>query len=588
MVRIRRDRWYSGENQKKIRRGVPSNASGTRRVLSLVFLLALVMLLMQKISNPQTLSNAFRSLGMQLDEPVVDATHPELEAVASAKSDPESLQSKAENSTQATNESESQSDRAWVKTCQDLLPRVLEEATVEQVEQLALLLFSAADKPTSRSSSSTIGELDIRPILQPLQSRLDLSQQSDKLWNERLLRFQNQWDLLNSLSKADAQLSEATKLDDQFRKQLTEQLDKRLLGALRDASPWVGGETVGFGRLLQRSRSFASVGKNAAQVSTRQLDTEFSKLRGDWVKFRGTVRLVETVKRPQPLLDQSVYYVLWLRGQDQSAQPVAVYTAQPIAEKFAREVQAEQFPEVEVIGLVGKKLAYGSSSGVQVTPTLFADAIVQFAASQATAKPASPAITNTQWMLVSVVVIVGSLFFAVPVWKQLRKRKRVSSSAALLIVASIVVQSPCIQASACAPQTQQQAQSQSSQQSEVGGQEPPWNKKGDIALQLKKIAEQRLQPLFTTELREQLAEVIDGRSTEAPDFVLRSIYAIKQAGWKQIWDAGHSIKLDEQFSLVPADLQGTVRVVQSLNLSDFQQEWFSVQPTPVSTDCKLN
>lgn len=578
MVRIRSDRWYSGENQKKIRRGAPSNSSGTRRVLSLIFLLVLVMLLMQKVSNPQNVSNAFRSLGMPIDQPIVDASHPELKSISSTKLGQEIGKDKSEPPPASTGSSASQVDSAWEKTCADLIPRVLEAATPEQIQQLSLYLFSN-DGSQSRSSNSTMNGLEIQMILQPLQAKLDLAQENDKRWNERLIRFQNQWELLIGLSNAEVdQLSDANKLDQQFQKMLSENLDKKLLGSLRDAAPWVGGETVGFGRLLQRSREFASANKNLPQVSSRQLDTEFAKLRGQWVSFRGTVRLVETVKRPQPLLDQSVYYVLWLRGQDQSAQPIAVYTAQSIAEKFAKQVSVEQFPEVEVTAIVGKKLAYGSAAGVQVTPTLFADAIVQFATTQPSVQTEVPKVTRTQWTLGVLVGFVGLVFFVASIWKQLRRKKRLASTVTLVLVASLFVQSASTTVLACLPQADV-SQSNLSQSSNSSTQDPPWSKASDVAGQLTQIVQQRLQPIFTPELQLQLAETMDGRSNAAPDFVLRSIFAIKQAGWKQLWSSGSSIRLNDQFELAATELEGTVRVVQALNLSEIQQEWFSVQPT---------
>ena len=46
--------------------------------------------------------------------------------------------------------------------------------------------------------------------------------------------------------------------------------------------------------------------------------------------------------------------------------------------RFAEEVADDRWPEIEVLALVGKRLAYGSAAGVQVAPTLFAGSIIQF------------------------------------------------------------------------------------------------------------------------------------------------------------------------------------------------------------------
>ncbi len=573
MVRIRSDRWYSGENQKKIRRGAPSNSSGTRRVVSLVFLLVLVAVLMQKISNPQNVSNAFRSLGVPLDSEIVDSSHPELLPASAAKSSrsvnsAQNSQNQTLKSALATaEESPPQTDPLWIQTCNDLMPRVLEKATAEQIESLANYLFSSGDSK-SRSSNSTTEGLDILPVLKPLQAKLDLAKEVDQQWNERLLQFQTQWDLLLSLSNtAGDQVSDGKQLDWYFEQQLAASLDNRLVSSMRDAAPWIGSETVGFGRLLQRSKGFASAGKNIVHVSSRQLDTEFSKLRGQWVKFRGTVRLVETVKRTQPLLDQPVYYVMWLRGQDQALQPVAVYTAHPIAEKLAQAVETEQFPEVEVMAIVGKKLAYASASGVQVTATLFSDAIVQFASLQPTLRSEGAKYSKMQILLGGALAIVASFMFTIPFWKQMRRGQRSTSSACWMAALLMLASSSNSECWAMLPQSQSSS-----------AQQPPWSRSSDDA-ERRQFVEQSLQPLFTAALQLQLAETIDGRSIAAPDLVLRTIYAIKQAGWKQLWNSQSFIKLSDEYGLRPVEFEATAWAVQPMMLSEHQQEWFSVQPT---------
>ena len=68
MVRLRRDRWYTADGQKRSRSRVKQQGLGGRRLISLCFLLGLVVLLMQRSADPKYISNAFRALGVPLED----------------------------------------------------------------------------------------------------------------------------------------------------------------------------------------------------------------------------------------------------------------------------------------------------------------------------------------------------------------------------------------------------------------------------------------------------------------------------------------------------------------------------------------
>ncbi len=63
-MRLARDRWYSQEGQKQLRQRARQESSGTRRVISLVLLLALVLVLMRQLSDPRKFEPAFQAIGL--------------------------------------------------------------------------------------------------------------------------------------------------------------------------------------------------------------------------------------------------------------------------------------------------------------------------------------------------------------------------------------------------------------------------------------------------------------------------------------------------------------------------------------------
>ncbi len=149
---------------------------------------------------------------------------------------------------------------------------------------------------------------------------------------------------------------------------------------MRDATPWTQKETIPFLRMLQRGKSPSDLqSESAPLLSTLQLEAQPETYRGQAVRFRGQVRQVEYVPRAANAFGIEGYWSLWLRGEDGSAQPVAVYSTHPICKQLDLAIQQGQLPDVEVLGAVGKRLAYAAQVGVEVAPTLFAASILQFA-----------------------------------------------------------------------------------------------------------------------------------------------------------------------------------------------------------------
>ncbi len=312
--------------------------------------------------------------------------------------------------------------------------------------------------------------------------------------------------------------------------------------------------------MLQRGKNFEPQSADVSLVTTKQLEAEAARLRGSWVRYRGTVRLVEQVQRQQPLLQDSQYSVMWLQPNDGSTQPVAVYATQAIVEQIQRAVNEQQFPEIELVGVVGKKLAYGSAAGVQVAPTLFSGSIIQFAEVNPKPLPKSTSETYRTAAVAVVVAVLLSLIFTVPIWKQLRRRKSTSVIGLALVATFAWGCSLCNSALA---------------------QEPPWAKKPTDGESRLAFVEQRLQPVFSQSQVDGIRTLIDGSSTAMPDFVLRAIFALNQVGWQAAWEPSAPISLPLAYQLQPVQLNGLAHSVQQVSLNESQQEWFSLQPTKV-------
>jgi hypothetical protein len=564
MVRIRSDRWYSGENQKETRRIAPSNSNGTRRLISLFFLLALVLVLMAKVSDPKNMRQIFEALGIPLEQQVIATTHPQPEAAGENQpgSGNSAVASMAEQS------AGTHLDTPWHKTCADLIPQLLNKASPQQIDQLAEYWFSTAPTPVAAGKASPPLTIESTSLIQQLKEKLDPSSTAHQLWSDLLTQFDARWQAVMVDVKHFHQ-GEASEISispqartpiDEFHDCLSGELDRILLANLRDGSPWNSTETVAFGRLLQRGKNFQFGSVDPPLVATKQLDGDFLKLRGSWVRFRATVRLIESIDREQPLVGQSSYSVLWLRGFDGSTQPIAVYTTSFLVNQLKGSVSPQNFPEIEIIGLVGKKLAYASAAGVEVTPTLFAGSIVQFAPDLAEQLSPKENSISRQIGIAGLAALVFSLIAVVFVWKRLRtknstRHRRGSLNFSIGLIAASLLGS-----------------------STGWSQDPPW-KSSPLADEVKvQVVQQRLQSAFDEQQIQQIQQFIDGNETSIPDAILRAMFALNQVGWDSTWQTGRAIELADDYELKPVKLAGWAWAVQVLTLASPQQQWFSAQP----------
>lgn len=595
MVRLKRNRWYSVENQHQIRQRVSANRSGTRRLISLVFLLGLVIVLMQRVSDPQVVRQAFQAVGVPLDREIAVQSHPSSYQPALDREIARQPQGAPanENGTQTT------FDERWRIACHDLVPRILKSASPRAIEILALYMFSNSVhfgkevQPEELSLELAALSQVAQPLLDELAASLDNSTTSraifdkhsaestevpasdQEIWIALLRRFSAEWNsLLSEIERSHAGLSEpgtsATEPGPQMRQELTLYLDATLVAGLLDAAPWRPTENLAFWRLLQRSTSANS---DPPLISTQQLQANFLELRGQWIRFRGTVRRVEHVLRPSPLVESDDYWVMWLQGADQASQPIGVYTTLQLASEFHSTVSEKQYPEIELIGLVGKRLAYSSPAGLQVSPTIFAGSVIQFvspAVSNDLAQARSGGEPGMKVQMTSALVLAAlvSLVAIIPLWFSLHRRTRPKPGSQM--------QPPSL--------SRRQpmwlvpiwlAVELASQQSLLAQQlTPPWAEPNEIA----NIAGSMLREIFEKDYWREAKDSPNLDSQLPADEVLKILHALDKIGWERLWSVDQEVEVGESFVLRPTRLSGWVKQLCPLELNEKQQTWFSVSP----------
>lgn len=345
MVQLRSDRWYSRSGQRKITSRQKTGVKGTRRLISLVLLLVMVVWVMKKSADPEVFERAFRQLGVPLASetkgPRTFLSHSDAgNGVSSPKRTQRGngsgeLNTAGDPSLEAmsANDSDSKEADSFFEGVWNSLPW--------GAADFGLAAEAAFVGETNKSAGEGEEGAD-RPKSPP-----------DGAW-----------------SSTDIQLAVEIALTEN-REEFTKWLDRRLLGDLTDGSPWRGTENTIFYRLLQKT----SVGPKASAellpvTSYPTLKESLAKNRGTkWTRFRGTIERVKQVSVRKPQLGIKSYWSVWLRPSDGSAYPVVVYLTR-LPESIKNEPLDKVKGELEVYGLPAKLVAYNSIGGVEIAPAL--------------------------------------------------------------------------------------------------------------------------------------------------------------------------------------------------------------------------
>ncbi len=552
MVRLRRDRWYSADGQGRSRAVVGTRVSGTRRLISLCFLLALVIFLMNKAADPRHVSRAFRALGVPL-ETASGANRAEIAANGAASTKLPASR--------------------WLITCQDLVPQLLDEASNASILALGSAWFTEV----------AVADDDLRTLRSLRQESFaglellgnQLSAQ-DEVWRDELARFQQEWKTLWARQLLPEALPSGTAPEEvgqelvstELASSLTAYLDRRLTLSMKNAKPWTSSEKLGFWRLLQRGQgrgranSADQMGRPAPAISTLQLESEAEVYQATNIRFRGSVRRVEAVPRQHPGFDIDGYWLIWVRGADDSTQPVAIYTTNHQAEQFAERLKQNQteFPEIEVLGVVGKRLAYNSAAGIQVAPTIFATRLAEqrITSLPAVAEPARMEKDLPRALGLGALLAVAVLL---PIWagwrhssKSARARPGTGKRVWCLWALVMLGNQPAVMAQ---------------------DNRSPWAATGDADQQRRQLLEARLQDLWKPSILTSWQGYFANQQENIPDSALQLMNVLRQMQFSKLQPALEDapIRLPTgQLEFVR--LSGVVRFAMPVQLSADQQEWF--------------
>lgn len=647
MVRLRSDRWYSADGQHRSRGLVGNHTSNSRRLISLCFLLGLVILLMQRASDPAHVRNFFSALGVPLEEesPIESVDFGDQVRVVTRDDSPSStIGSRSvliENRDPADSRISSQS--RWQTTCGDLVTRLLDESTSEQQRELAEVWFAIVAKrmtllaQSGRSSeemeinSSAVsrttaeGKSDSSPELlalknSTLKTLADLTGRFGKSdeprdrsstvageddWSEQLTRFVDQWRAFWQVVEGHSDASESgellARLDPDFRAALEEHLDATLLDGLRDASPWTADESACFWRLMAKTTQMdESTLAGADLISTQQLQSEMDFYRGTPIRFRGSLRQLEYTDRSRPEYAIEGYWVAWLRGSDDSVQPVAVYG---LDKSFARwstvDLSGPDYPELEILALPAKKMAYASQQGVEIAPTLFAVAVGKLSRQSAADSAWNAGMGNADieevgqdFMFAALLGLLLAGFILVPVllsWhrspvvrprgvfkpkdvSRSRSREEDSSGDApnmslgwILLFASL---SSTVSPSIVYAQEPVADQEPSSR--------PPWATGEDPESRRAELLQERLASLFDAEQLNRTLAFLKGDTQEISDDSLKMLRVLQQMQWPNFHSNQSFDVASEKVRVESFAVEGYVVSAEAVELTRNQQDWFQL------------
>ncbi len=568
MVRLRTNRWYGSAGQQRVRSRVANQSNSSRRLISLCILLALVLVLIQRASDPRYVRNAFSALGVPLDGQSADEQPPvslaDLPAAATV----------AESTIQ--------------RTCRDLIPKIFGDAAGDPLKVLSKRWFSqtqpSGDDSPDRTASGTLREFfDLASTkLSELENTLV---EADPQWTVAFKQFSHDFEQLQTnLLSPDGEVTDCrAQLSWEFVFALNGFLDTFLMSTLRDAAPWEPAESLAFWRLLQRTvepqpRVGAGEGERPAAhlplINTLQLEAQRSVYRGSSIRFQGSVRRAEWIDKQFPDFGLTGGYgILWLRGADRSQQPVAIYTTHTLAQELSGQqldaAGTSEFPEIELEGIVAKRLAYGSTAGVQVAPTIFATRLTLLSSPPVAADTAPKEVNITFTVLAA-----GCVAAAVMIPLFLRQRRqgarkvaaKIARQKLLWFLAVALVGQP-------SPVTALQTLTDSAT---LAPQEPPPWARTDTDTKLAELLSSRLRhvldPTAVADLTEYTA---GGEQTAFPDVALKVMHAISQLGWTRTLQLGKQIEFDQgDCSVRVADWVGTARMAMPISLSASQLAWF--------------
>ena len=398
MSRHKRERWYSLDGQSQSRSTAYARSSGTRRVVSLIILLALVLVLIQQTSDTKKVEQVATAIGL-LPNP-------------NQGSDPQSIDSVYIEPTLVSNPD----NREWIYESIAL-------ETANQEVQINRWIWEALLKRASPSTVASLAQKFFAKTVEPSEednSTAKLSEWQSWFTDSQILL--SQWSTIESQNAEalfldeeakDAQAKDAQAKDaqakvaespisrfivwlntheevfgtgvvdglpdesDEMLRGLKLALDSKLLEGVFDCEPWWPKERVTLVRTWQRlgllrdllannQTSLASIPK----VIVPQIVSETHSIRGRPIRLEGTiVKLDRKQSIEKSGFGQWSYQDVWLRPNDASNQPVCVSVP---ASNVDNNTKIGEGSQVVVCGFFIKRIAYASERGAEVGPVILA------------------------------------------------------------------------------------------------------------------------------------------------------------------------------------------------------------------------
>ncbi len=364
-MRLTRKRWYNADGQRELSRRAATESKGTRKVVSLVVLLILVVLCMQQLSDPKKYEPAFQAVGL---------SKPAGQANANAENAADTLE-KLDSSDLSSAQNDIPIDlaRIWLK--------ILEPTNQDVLRSLATAVFLDGDWQSE--SNRQVIETDLQSFIAQTQTQLDrwqteIQQASASVPIDDVLpQFQNAWQQfreskLQWLPTVETPLGSALKIA----------LDRVYLNSFEDASFWQSTETLPFARMLQKATraqeafqhttptAVEELSQEIAQVDLPLLTKEMNTLRGRLVKVRGYVARSESnVITKTSVFGSFHYQIVWIRPETSSSVPIGIYLPCSSDSPVNFEVTNDRL--IEFIAFPVKRLAYRAVESIEVAPVLF-------------------------------------------------------------------------------------------------------------------------------------------------------------------------------------------------------------------------
>ncbi|XZE36775.1 hypothetical protein SH501x_002359 [Pirellulaceae bacterium SH501] len=388
MPRKPRDRWYSLDSQAKSRSIAYEKSTGTRRLVSLAMLLALVVILIQRASDVKQIEKVGRAVGL------FPASANPQDATGSQRLDSSELSTSGEAVTSDGIPSEEREGKPGNE--QVVVFEALRLKSADQLPQARMEMWSELLKPASDETIEGLAAKHFRNEIQgsnadgePTSSQTLTD--SERAWRDESRETIQTWLRLSASAEgpqSDPWRAAYRELDSSLGRNEEQRidsrdfrlaLDQRLLAEFQDNSVWRPSEQLVLLRTARRVRELAALVRKEAwlwndvpAIQSSQLMSSFSEsIRGVPIQLRGTIGKLDDRegKVERAGWDVFEYDVLWMKPDDASSQPIAVFQPkQP--DTSNREWKVGE--TVEVIGMYCKRFAYQSQRGSEIAPAVIA------------------------------------------------------------------------------------------------------------------------------------------------------------------------------------------------------------------------